>query len=159
MATRRAHLAMPLGAPEQCCCIDCRNFAAARHLAYPPEALALFSELGIRHDRESEVGAAISLPSGRLLYSGWFHFVGRVTGGPQPRRLVGHIPAGNGLTGGIVHTLEHRRLTDTFALGLIEKGDLLPLSFGDQSVVQLEFTTEVPWVLSESPDSSPRELG
>ena len=45
---------MRIGDPEQCGCVSCRNFVAARHFAYPQAILELYSRLGIMADREAE---------------------------------------------------------------------------------------------------------
>lgn len=150
-ATRHAHDRMPAGSPESCGCRDCRNFAAARQTAYPPEALELFARLGIRPDRESEIGGALRLGESRYLYSGWFHFAGSIRDGPSAGSEV-IVPPGGALGGAVVRELEYQPFAGRFAILLRPERHLVPEEFGDQAVVQFEFTTEVPWVLPEHPE-------
>jgi hypothetical protein len=152
-ATRRAHDRMPSGSPEQCGCRDCRNFAAARELAYPPEARELFARLGIRTNRESQIGGPIAVSEGSYLYSGWFHFAGTILEGPGPFGAEAGVPAHETGRADRVHPLRYRPLAPRFAILLRSERHLLPAEFGDQPVVQLEFATEVPWRLSEPPEA------
>jgi hypothetical protein len=147
-ATARAHDRMPSGSPERCGCRDCLNFAAARTLAYPPEALELFARLGIRPDRESEIGGSIPIAEGRFLYSGWFHFVGRLLNQPAERPCDGEV---GDQGSGVVRELHHHALTPQFGILLWSERHLVPAEFGRDVVVQLDFTTELPWVLPEPP--------
>jgi hypothetical protein len=155
-ATRHVHDEMLSGSPESCGCAGCRNFAAARNVAYPPPALDLFHQLGIEYDRESEIGSAVDLGGGRFLYSGWFHFVGRIVAGPKGITHVATVPRGNsgGIGAGEVYLIDFEPMTPGFALCLAEKKDMLPSEFGDEPVVQLEFKAEVPWVLDEPAPTS-----
>ena len=45
-ATRRAYRSIQVGGPETCGCAFCRNFAAARELAYPAAVLAFYEPIG-----------------------------------------------------------------------------------------------------------------
>ena len=111
-ATRATHANMTAGSPEQCRCNDCLNFMAGRHLAYPPDALRIFAELGIQPDRESNVGGSIRLSSDSYQYNGWFHFVGHLQGGPEPRELVAKISAGEDIGPGVVEKVVYQPLTE-----------------------------------------------
>jgi hypothetical protein len=151
-ATARTHASMAAGCPERCGCHYCMNFVATRGRAYPAEALRLFEALGIRQDRESEICAPVPLTGGQYLYSGWFHFVGRILDEPtlEPRASV---PRSQATESGVVSELRFHALTDHFGILLRAERHLLPEEFGAESVVQLEFTTELPWVLPEPPES------
>jgi hypothetical protein len=148
-ATARVHERIGVGGPEECGCGDCRNFAAARDLAYPEQASALFRALGIRRDRETEVGGPVALEEGRLLYSGWFHFIGRILEGPASKGDVEAVARPE-----VVSELRFHPLTKGFGVLFRPARDLLPEEFGNQSVVQLDFSTQIPWVLPEPPESA-----
>ena len=54
----------------------CCNFAAARHLVYPPAFLSFLQSLGIDFRKDGEAYHNGRLAPGRHDYGGWFHFVG-----------------------------------------------------------------------------------
>jgi hypothetical protein len=148
-STAQVHERIRVGGPEDCGCGDCRNFAAARELAYPEQANDLFRALGIRRDRETEVTGPVALEDGRLLYSGWFHFVGRILEGPVPKENENAVARPE-----VVSKLRFHPLTEGFGVLLRPGRDLLPKEFGKREVVQLDFSTEIPWVLAEPPESA-----
>ncbi len=80
-ATRRAYGAVISGAPEECGCTDCCNFAAARESIYTAEVLALLDRLGVDHRKEAEICYGGPIGGGRHAYGGWFHFVGFIEDG------------------------------------------------------------------------------
>ena len=86
--TARVQAARDSGSPESCGCLHCRNCVAARHLAYPPEAIRLLKSLGVPENRESELYHCGEVEPGVHFYGGWFHFVGRIASGPGCFRAV-----------------------------------------------------------------------
>lgn len=153
-ATRLAHERMHCGGPESCGCVYCRNFAASRQQAYPAQALDLLARLGIRSDRETEIGAPMRLADGRWLYSGWFHFVGEILDGPRLPPPAAAVPADRDVAGGTLSARLYQPLVRGFELAFSEQAQLLPEAFHGQPVVQLEFSTEVSWVLAEQEPAS-----
>ena len=137
-ATARAQAAREAGSPESCGCLHCRNFAAARSLAYPAQFVGLLESLGAPQDRESEIWHGGEVEPGVHFYAGWFHFVGHIVTGPE-------VPTG-GPRGG---PIELAAVTDRFSMGFTRHLDLVPESFRSDGVAQLEFSAKVPWVLSE----------
>jgi hypothetical protein len=136
-ATRKAYTQVLQGCPEQCGCDTCKNFAAARHCAYPPEAKALFEQLGININQEPEVYHNSRIESGLHSYGGWFHFVGSIEEGRDASQQIAENIFGFDL----------EQITDSFAMGLTKRVTLVPGSFVDQQVVQIEFETKIPWVI------------
>ena len=153
-ATRSAHEAMGRGGAESCGCIYCRNFAASRQSAYPPQALDIFARLGMRTDRETEIGAPVRMPDGRWLYGGWFHFVGEIVGGPRLPTKVATVPAEGPVMGGTVRALQYEALVNGFDVAFSEQTHLLPEPFKGQHVIQLEFSTAIRWILGEQEPAS-----
>jgi hypothetical protein len=137
-ATRQAYEAVFTGSPEECGCCYCRNFAAARGLAYPPEALSLFDRLGIDPRKEAEIWECCRLDSGLRCYGGFFHFVGSIEVGADAMR-----PGG---------ALELEPLTKHFSWGLTSNVSLVRPPFAGLPLVQLEFSAQVPWVLEDHPE-------
>ena len=118
--------ARPVG-PEACGCRDCRNFIAARDVAYPPDLKELATRVGVVPLTETETWEHGPVdPAHPLvrLYGGFFHFVGRII----------HDP---GTSDSDVYFMEQR--------------SLLPDTFGPQAVVQVEFSFSAPWLLEEPP--------
>jgi hypothetical protein len=54
---------------------------AARHQAYPSEALAIFEQLGIDNRKESEIWHTHRDEFGLHHYGGFFHLVGTIESG------------------------------------------------------------------------------
>jgi hypothetical protein len=136
-STKGRYTGLTTGAPEQCGCEPCRNFAAQRAEVYPAAALQLFESLGIEANREAEIYHMARLKSGKHLYGGWFHFVGSILDGQDAAVQVSENlwrPA-----------LEE--ISDGFSLGFTSKLALVPKSFDGLQVVQLEFNAQLPWTL------------
>jgi len=134
-ATRFAYAGMALGGPEECGCLHCQNFVAARSQLYPPAVLALFEQLGIDSTRETEVyhlapngSDADGPPETRMhRYGGWFHAIGEV----------------------VTDRAEYEVPSQDFQLTIIPGGAVVPSSFPDTPLFRLEFSVRVPWVLPE----------
>jgi hypothetical protein len=126
--TRAAYAAMKNGSAERCWCPYCRNFAAQRSTVYPESFRLLLDELGIDPEKESEVYEGS--PEGSLVgYAGWFFLAGELI---EPgERMTDAAP-------GFQYFFARRRPTP--------QGD-----FG-QEVLALEFSTKLPWVISEKPE-------
>ena len=137
-ATREAFSGVPLGSPESCGCAERLNFAAVRHRAYPPEALAIFDRLGIDYRKESEIWHTHRDESGLHHYGGFFHFVGSIQGGEDAKRMVNEVG-----------TFELESVGESFEFGFTSDAALIPESFAGKGVAQLEFQTKVGWVLNE----------
>jgi hypothetical protein len=143
-ATARAHAVREAGGPELCGCLHCRNFAAARKLAYPAQFANLLDRLGVAQNRESEIWHGAEVEPGLHFYFGWFHFVGRIVTGSES-----HI---GGPLGG---QIKLEALSEHFSMGFTRYVDVgvVPESFPSDGVAQLEFSAKVPWVLSETFES------
>jgi hypothetical protein len=79
-ATQSLYAKNLIGAAEQCGCLECRNFIAARNqgLVYPAEIVQLFHTLGIDTARECDLYTTGRTSSGHLEYGGWFDGVGTI---------------------------------------------------------------------------------
>lgn len=137
--TRRAYAKLESGSSEQCGCAYCRNFAAVRSQAYPSEVLDLFDRLGVDPRKEAESYQTHREQSGRHFYGWWLHFVGRIVAGRDVK-----VPADENTS-----RLELASLTDDHAIGFTEQIQLAKEPFGGASLVQIEFTAYLPWVLEE----------
>jgi len=79
-ATQSLYAKNPIGAAEQCGCLECRNFIAVRNqgLVYPVEIVQLFDTLGIDIARECDLYTTGRTSPGRREYGGWFDAVGTI---------------------------------------------------------------------------------
>jgi hypothetical protein len=100
--------------------------------------LALLTQLGINHSCESEVYHLARLPTGLHLYGGWFHCVGSIQSGEDALRL----------TSGSGGTVDLEPVSGGFKLGFTRELGLVPESFKNLPLVQIEFLAEVPWALT-----------
>jgi hypothetical protein len=135
-ATRVAYSSVLLGSPETCGCEDCLNLVAARNQAYPPEALAIFEQLGIDRTKEAETWRRYRDKSGLHHYGGFFHFVGSIESGKDAIEIVNEVG-----------TFDLEKTRNYFEYGFTSNVHLLPESFAGKEVVQLEFQTRVSWVI------------
>jgi hypothetical protein len=136
-ATREAYAKIERGSPVACGCNTCKNFAAARQYAYPQEARSLLEQLGVDIDKEAEVYHNCRLETGLHNYGGWFHFIGSIKEGPDSTRQI----AENSFT------FDLEPIDNRFVIGFTARAALVARSFGDQPVIQVEFRTEVPWII------------
>jgi len=124
---------------ETCDCNDCKNYVAYRDRVFPEIIIDLFNDLGIDYRKEVEITSYETLPNGLHHIGGWFHFKGRVLTGKDYR-----IP----LPGG-GHTVDLTKVDDNFLIGFAAGNDL---TYFDEktNLVQIEFDTNIPWVIDKS---------
>jgi hypothetical protein len=140
-ATRACYAQVAHGSQVTCSCSDCRNFVAALEQAFPPAARQVLDQLGVDYSKPAEVYATGRVDSGLHQYGGWFHFVGRIKSGADAWRQVDK--EGKSFTG------ELEPFADHFEIGFTSRIALLPGTFQGKPVVQLEFQTQIPWVIAE----------
>lgn len=117
--------------PQECTCCFCRNFLLAREQVYTEDFKKLLSQLGINYTKEIEVFQYYRISPGKQLYGGWHNFVGKIQ--MQDEKEV------------------HNLVPDikNFAWSFNEKHILIPKEFGNNPVVQIQWTGIVPWLLDE----------
>jgi len=132
-ATRKAYDSIVSGGAEECGCSYCLNFIEARQKIYPTEVLDLFATLRINYRKEVEAYQMGRSVSGLHLYGAWFHFVGRIVNQPDAPE----------------------KLTEQFSIDFFTKSDLAAKAFAGRPLIQVEITTEIPWLLKEEKDPDP----
>lgn len=140
--TRAAFARMGRGGAEECACLPCRNFAAARERVYPPAVRELFERLGVDYRKETEAVHLGRLDDGRHLYGGWLHCVGTLESG-----LDAKVPDG---TGG--HRFHFEPCGEAFGMGFTRDAQLVELELKGLPIVQIEIEAKVAWLL---PDPAP----
>lgn len=124
---------------DTCICSDCKNYVAYRDRVFPDIILNFFKELGIDYRKEVEVSHYETLPDGLRHIGGWFHFKGRVLTGKTCRVP---LPGGG-------HSFSLTKVQENFKIGFAPGKDLT--FFNDQDdLVQIEFETNIPWVLRKT---------
>jgi hypothetical protein len=127
--TRTAYAAMKSGSAESCGCPSCRNFVRQRSTVYPEKFRLLLDQLGIHPEKEGEVYEGG--PEGSLVrYGGWFYLSGELI--EEGKRMTDAGPNFQ-----YFFRASHRPTV---------QGD-----FGEQ-VLALEFSTKLPWVISQQPE-------
>ena len=135
-ATRKAYAAVAESNPEECGCAFCLNYIAARPRTYAPPVGDILKRLGIDPVREAEAYVCGPVKTA-WQYAGFVHFIGELVS-RNPREAMG--------------TLTSPSDSRMFDVVLMDKGQaLVPEAFGESSVVQLEFSVMVPWVLEDPP--------
>lgn len=76
------------GSPEQCDCINCREFIGIRDSFYTTTLVVFVTSLGIDHRKEAEIVwyGDDGKPPKRL--EGWYNLVGRVESGEQDLQSI-----------------------------------------------------------------------
>lgn len=124
---------------DTCTCDNCKNYVAYREKVFPDEIKKLFIDLGVDFRKEVEITSYEILPNGLHHIGGWFHFKGRVVTGKDYRVP---LPSGG-------HTFDLTKINDDFSIGFAEGNDLT--YFEDKTgLVQIEFDTNIPWVIEKS---------
>jgi hypothetical protein len=95
--------------------------------------------MGIDPSKPAELMHWYREPSGLYLTGGWFHFIGHIVSGADAHE---HSD-GSGL-------LQYQPLAPGIEVGLSRHISLLPETFPELAVSQLEFQTHVPWVLTDA---------
>ncbi len=127
--TRTAYRAIKSGSAEGCGCPYCRNFVTQRSTVYPNNFRILLDQLGIDPEKEGEVYEGT--PEGSLMeYGGWFYLAGELI---EPGERM--TDAGPGFQ--YFFRASHRPTP--------------PGDFGEE-VLALEFSTKLPWVISDEPE-------
>lgn len=140
-ATRRCYAAIAVG--TDCDCNQCRNFDAAAGQTFPPAFVALAHALGVDPAKPAELCHWCREPSGLYLTGGWFHVVGSIVSGED-------VMNWNGASG----TFRFEELVPGLDFGFSARLALVRKVFAGLPLVQLEFQTRVPWVLTEpEPDA------
>jgi hypothetical protein len=138
--TACCYAGLPIGAG--CTCTDCENFMAALDVAFPPQFRALTETFGVDVRKPAELVHYWRDESGAHRVGGWFHIVGHICSGSDGWKASGES--------GWVPDFES--YASGMKLGFTERLALVPETFGGQNVLQLQFETRVPWVLS-TPES------
>jgi hypothetical protein len=94
--------------------------------------LRLFGDLKIDYRKEAEAGRCNRSRPGMHVYTGWFHFVGRI--------LFGMDTTTN---------LCPDKISDSLSIGFSEASAPALEPFVGRRLVQMDLGLEVPWVLDE----------
>lgn len=125
---------------DSCVCNDCKNCVACRDKVFPAEVLELFKDLGIDFRKEVEMVSLEKLANGLYHIGGWFHFKGQILSGKDFK-----VP----IAGGEGFTFDLTKISQNFSIGFGVGNDLT--FFEDkQQLVQVEFETNIPWVIDKS---------
>jgi hypothetical protein len=136
-ATAGCYAQLPIGCG--CDCPDCRNYLAGVESFFPPEFRRFADDLGIDLAKPQELMHNGRDPStGRHSTVAWFEVVGRIVSGADVIQWSGST--------GVAH---FERLHPEFEFGFGSKVDVIREPFRAHGVTQLEFLTQIPWVLGE----------
>ena len=141
-ATQLAYSKRDSGNADGCSCSDCENYRSQRRDAFPPELLELFERLGLDYRKESEAFAVEDLNNGFVRYGGWFHFAGRILKGPDCKRPITKD----------AWAMELEQVAPRFKVGFTA-GDDLSVFDDKGQLVQVEFETQIPWVIDRPRES------
>ena|SRR5258705_13255309 len=124
--TKETYAQVTASGTKTCTCNNCKNFAAYRDNIYPEEVKKLFLDLGIDINKEAEISHYGKVNNEKHMFSGWFHFKGRII---QGENLFMEI-------------------NPNFTIGFSKNYHCA--FFDDKNdLVQIEFTTHIPWVIDK----------
>ncbi len=144
-ATITAYSAIAEGWAERCNCSGCRNFVVARGQAFPNDFRTVLSELGIDPLREGEAVHYGPVEGNLHFYGGWFYLVGELI---EVGERLTTIP----LPGSQFRIRQLPGPREGFQYWFDSSFARPPTVFG-KTVVAVEFSTLLPWVL-EDPHNS-----
>lgn len=124
---------------DGCQCAYCRNFRLA-HKTLPSIFLQLLASFEIDPTKPSNITEYCKNEDGTHFYSGFYHFVGKIVEG-YDCRLSAEPKA---------HKVEFTSLAQDFKIGFTVYQVDLAQEFPEPTV-QVEFFTNIPWLLDEEP--------
>ena len=137
-ATRDVYDRTSRGAPANCSCAYCRNFAALGDAAFPPSFRELAGKLGIDYHKAAEIFEWSDFRDGQTGYGGWFHFVGTIQEGPVEE------------WSGAISQWPLYEVTYDFKIVIGLGRQMVFPEFGDRPLVKVDFFTRERWVLPEA---------
>lgn len=136
--TRQTYAKIGTGNSETCPCGQCKNYRIQKEKAFPDDVLDLFAKLGIDFRKESEVYEVQRLDNGLHHYAGWFHFAGRITAGGDCKKQFAENS----------WQIDLSEIDKDFKMGFTV-GNALSFFKKGTGLVQLEFETNIPWVITD----------
>jgi hypothetical protein len=125
--TASAHASRAGSGTDECGCLYCRNFSRARGSAFPDVFLAFLAQLGVGPAMETEVYHTHEIQPNLHNYGGWFHAIAKIHSGGS----------------------DYQELTPEFSVRVSVRRHVLPEAFEGYEVIQIDFLTQVPWLLDE----------
>lgn len=138
--TKAAHSRLLKSGAAECGCTGCENFEAVRPQLLSGPLGEILARLGIAPPWEVEAFECGRASSGLHHYGGWFHFVGTIESGSGAWRSVDDQPD--------ARTADFERISPTLSIGFHTNVALLRAPFEGLPLVQLEFSAELPWVIT-----------
>src|SRR5579872_4007835 len=135
-----------VAAGSGCFCVDCRNFMAGGKQFFPAAFQTLAENLGIDLAKPAELchyGRDVS--TGLHITGGFFPLVGSIVWGADVLEWTGASGS-----------YQFERMHPSFEFGFGSKSSLVREPFLSNKVIQLDFMTQVPWVIADSDSECPR---
>lgn len=164
--TRDCYDAAPDAGPEGCGCDDCSNFIRVRDQVYIGPLKEFMALVGLNLPRETETACVDTEEHpGYRLYMNWMHCVGEI---PHDFRLGFDLESGrcvlilddcpipklSPLTNDRSNSQAIRHIERTKSIGVYhlwchfsKEKSVLPKSFSEQPVTQMDFILYAPWVM------------
>ena len=112
---------------QDCDCASCKNYIKAIEVI-PENVKHFFEKLGIDMYKEAEVMIPLKVEDGKLMYSVFYHLVGKIMSCENPKNSV--------------------EISDGFSVWFSNGCDLIPEQF-PKPVVQMFLYAKLPWLLDE----------
>jgi hypothetical protein len=135
--TKSTYKKAEIGSASSCVCNECKNYSAYRENVFPEEIKKLFSEIGIDYNKESEITRYCKQKNGLHFYGGWFHFKGEFIGENCKNKHEENS-----------FTFELTKIEENFRIGF-HLSSALSFFEDKNNLVQIEFETEIPWVIEK----------
>jgi hypothetical protein len=139
-----AHRYAQLSLGNGCSCTECVNFATVGLDAFPKDFQKIADQLGIDVRKPAELCHYNKEANGLRLTGGWFHAVGSLESGADAFKET-EVPGAS--------TADFEKLPSGAEFGFSSKVQLVANAFKGGPLVQVDFLTRVPWLLS--PDIEP----
>ncbi|MCL2629711.1 MAG: hypothetical protein FWD33_03445 [Alphaproteobacteria bacterium] len=120
--------------PYACDCISCQNYRKATE-NIPSEIRNLFDAFGIDFYKAAEIYDCSAKQDDKLIYGGWYHFIGRIVGekdGKENGMLIGWY-----------------EITKDFKITFTKDSALIDENFPKDNICQMEIVFNLPWVFED----------
>jgi hypothetical protein len=151
LSTKNVYENIKNGGSDNCSCSYCKNYRIQKDKAFPQEILTLFEKLGIDYRKEVEVPQLCKTKDGLHQYDGWFHFIGKIKRGNKLINILNNIRN----VFGKQKVLHYQSITNDFSILFTEGKELVNHLFKDYPTVQLEYVTNLKWIINEEEPGEP----
>lgn len=157
-ATREYYISH--GIENDCDCTGCRNFREYVP-CFPDKVKTFFRDIGIDDMKNiAEIIPIVTMEGGLVYYGGFFHVVGKISGGTEIIQTIPCVETIKDEYGKVIGTQkvgekqrkhmesEKLKVDESFSVYFSDACGLLPDDF-PSGALQIEIETSIPWIIED----------